>query len=297
LNESFVISKIPSDLAESLKIPLVDTRSSDFRSFSRREIIKNSAAALFKLPNIGYSSSLFMYRFLAQRQGISHAATPIHTVDDYRLYNRLLREHRDTIYKPAKQKQLSTTKRKQLSTEQNQTPARQKHPNFDSFARLWSSFVNCKTIFYKTSDQIRSHYNRTKDINKYHATVEMNIETCEMIRVILQDPSRITMPVAPLPQPQQKTVPLPVTRMVYNPPMPRILIPKTPSQIVAPSPYEKPRKNRTCAVCRDDTLCSGKSNPIYCNYKCGHCGQSSCPGRYPKKKYSRESTLLTLILE
>ena len=84
------------------------------------------------------------YKFIAQRQKAAHAILSVQTeYYECNKYDLLLRQNFP-----------QQVQRDQLS-------------DFDKFAKIWSTFVDGKTIFYKAPEHLRNHHSKWNGYQKH----------------------------------------------------------------------------------------------------------------------------------
>lgn len=277
-NETFGVVEMPRNLSNEIGIIPAEHQPQKTKT-TRGRIMELASLPVIKLPEAGYSTKQFRYKFLSNCQGTLYAVTAVHTKEENSLFSTLLETqgHEDTlIYQPFDSKK----------------------PNFQLFAFTWNSkyCVLNSNIYYKTPGHLQAYYNVLEDRKKYGNTVLKNIEISKAMRALAEDTSRSNnRPIAvfprPLPPTQQHFLsstnipPFPQfisirpvhhsrhTSGSFSLPLPRIIT--TDSLTIG-------KRKRVCGVCGIDG-CSGSSKGSLCSNKCGKCKHDSCPGRHVKQ--------------
>ncbi|KAJ7152904.1 hypothetical protein C8R46DRAFT_912792, partial [Mycena filopes] len=147
--ESFFISEFPQQLREKYNIP-------PHEKPPRVETTEISALPLVKLSGARTNH----YEFLAAAQNTKFALVPIHTDEEYALFNKAVRPGG------------------QFSTPNGP-------PNFVQLTQWWSSRVNGNTIFFKLPEYLQAHYktwNAARDeMTTMHMTSEARKEFSDLI--------------------------------------------------------------------------------------------------------------------
>ncbi|KAJ7664030.1 hypothetical protein DFH06DRAFT_1394036 [Mycena polygramma] len=146
--ESFFISELPQQIRDSYNIPPRDSPRIN--------------SSITPLPLVDLSGGrTCRYEFLAASQNTKFALTPIHTNEEYALYNSAAR--------PGGQFGNSSGP-----------------PNFKEMAKWWSTRVNGKTIFYKLPEQLQAHHKVWSgvrdEMTTMHKTAPQRQEFTELIR-------------------------------------------------------------------------------------------------------------------
>ena len=63
-------------------------------------------------------------------------------------------------------------------------------PDFDKFAKIWSTFVDGKPIFYKVPEHLRNYHSKWNDYQNTSKTRKSYKETLEVLEQDLRSPSR-----------------------------------------------------------------------------------------------------------
>ncbi|KAJ7676813.1 hypothetical protein DFH06DRAFT_942686, partial [Mycena polygramma] len=146
--ESFFISELPQHIRDSYNIPPRDSPRI------------NSSIAPLPLVDLSGGRTC-RYEFLAASQNTKFALTPIHTNEEYALYNSAAR--------PGGQFGNSSGP-----------------PNFKEMAKWWSTRVNGKTIFYKLPEQLQAHHKTWSgvrdEMTTMHKTAPQRQEFTDLIR-------------------------------------------------------------------------------------------------------------------
>ena len=147
LVESYGISTLPQSLMNLYNIKparnLITSTNKNTTSFD--------LAILVILHGSSAHTAGTQYKFIAQRQKATHAILPVQTEDERNKYYLLLR-----------QSFLQQVQRDQL-------------PDFDKIGKIWSTFVDGKTILYKAPEYLRnyhSEWNEYQNISKTRKVIK-----------------------------------------------------------------------------------------------------------------------------
>ncbi|KAJ7637248.1 hypothetical protein DFH06DRAFT_1433264, partial [Mycena polygramma] len=139
-HESFIISELPQHIRDKYNIPRHD-----------QPIRSNTEIAPLPLVNLR-GARTNRYEFLAAAQDTKFALVPVHTNEEYSLFNRAARSG-------------------------GESAASNGPPNFNEMAKWWSGKVNGKNIFYKLPEQLQSHYKVWTAVRDELTTTHMTAET------------------------------------------------------------------------------------------------------------------------
>ena len=161
-DESFGISTLPRSLMDLYNIRAVDNSS----LFTKSRTSSYDLASLIILHSSTAHTAGSQYRFMAQRQGAAHAIIPVQTQVERNKYDSLIRQHFP------------------------QQLQRNQQPDFDNFSKLWSAFVDGKSIFYKAPEHLRSYHAKWCEYQNIHLTKNSYKEQIETLQQDLRSPSR-----------------------------------------------------------------------------------------------------------
>ena len=161
-DESFGISTLPRSLMD-----LYNIRAADSSLLSTRNKTSSSdLASLIILHGSTAHTAGSQFIFMAQRQGAAHAIIPVQTQVERNKYDSLIRQHFP------------------------QQLQRNQQPDFDKFSKLWSAFVDGKSIFYKAPEHLRSYHTKWCEYQNIHLTKNSYNEQIETLQQDLSSPSR-----------------------------------------------------------------------------------------------------------
>lgn len=115
---------------------------------------------------------------MAKRQGAKHAVLPVHTQKEKEEYDLLLRANFSDVIKNSKL------------------------PDFEEFAKKWSTIVDGQNIFYKAPEHLRSYYSKWMEYQNINKTKKNYKEQLDLLQQNLRSSSRkrsIPKAQAPLP--------------------------------------------------------------------------------------------------
>ena len=127
----------------------------------------------------GYSFQKFIYRYLANNQNTLFAVVPVHTKEEILLYDKPISTHKKDLY----------------------VNINSSIPDFDSFAKIWSSFADGVKIFYKTPEHLKLYFNKRLEAGVFYNTILLNENIHNNIRDALLQSNRITTPIASIKAP------------------------------------------------------------------------------------------------
>ncbi|KAJ7936744.1 hypothetical protein B0H13DRAFT_2303452 [Mycena leptocephala] len=145
-HKTFIISELPQKVRDEFDIPPHDRPSPIDDKIPPMPLVNLSGARTD------------CYGYLASVQDTKFALVPMHTNEEYRLFNKKVREFMDT----------------------------DGQPNFKVMAIWWSTQVNGKTIFFKIPEHLQAHFKTwtaiRSEITTLHATVEQRAKFMNIIR-------------------------------------------------------------------------------------------------------------------
>lgn len=260
--ETFGIVALPIDITD--KYDMIPAEIAPTASFSKSDLVELSLLPIVECDSIGSSSKDHMYRFLAKCQKTKIAVTAVHTEAEIELFNDFT------------QKDSSLKERIGISADSVK-------PNFEDFARIWSSFCEDNNkIYYKTPRHLESYYNIMEDRKKYGDSVLLNLEVVNEVRSTFNSESRFVASIPPNRQPTAASfimeIPQQAAMISINQPVllsqrlpqPRLLLP-APLNSLNTSSEDNPSKKRkraprTCAIC-GVAGCKGANNQSRCPKK------------------------------
>jgi len=134
--ETFIISELPQTIREEYNIPCRDQPPPD--------------ASLAPFPVVNLSGARTdRYGYLASAQNTKFALVPIHTNEEYRLFNSEVLKF--------------------LSPSSGQ-------PDFKAMAKWWSSRVDGKTIFFKIPEHLQAHFKAWSAVRDEMTTMHMSVK-------------------------------------------------------------------------------------------------------------------------
>ena len=148
LRKSYGISTLPQPLMNRYNIK----PASNLITSSKQNTTSFDLAALVILYGSSAHTAGTQYKFIAQCQKAAHAILTVQTKDKRNKYDLLLRQN---FLQQVQQDQL---------------------PDFDKFAKIWSTFVDRETIFF------------TKLLNTYATTIAngMSIKTSAKLETVIK---------------------------------------------------------------------------------------------------------------
>ncbi|CAO3657291.1 unnamed protein product [Mucor hiemalis] len=233
---------------------------------TEKSVLQLAALPIANLPASYYSTHQFMYRYLCKCQGTLYAITPVHTSAEVSLYNTLKND--ESIFNSSD------------------------NIDFDAFARLWSKYcLPTNFIYYKSPEQLQTHFNILEDRQKYYDSVQKNGEISTKIRNMALSSSRFEKSVPALcyqpfiAAPQNLPTPL-IPQQTYS--RHPLIAPRSNGFYIATTVNQQttqslpiPRAPKKCSLCGGGkSVCKGSSRPQLCIKKCGKCRIENCPGRY-----------------
>lgn len=144
-----------------------------------KRLLQLSFLPIVNFQKQGYSSQNFIYRYLANRQNTLFAVVPVHTKEEILLYDKLVSTHKKDLY----------------------VNINSSIPDFDSFAKIWSSFADGVKIFYKTPEHLKLYFNKRLEAGVFYNTILLNENIHNNIRDALLQSNRITTPIASIKAP------------------------------------------------------------------------------------------------
>jgi hypothetical protein len=187
------------------------------------------------------------YTFLAEKQQTKYAVVPVHTAAEEALFQVLIRDFMS-----------------------------QSTPNWQEFARKWSPNANGSTLFYKTPEQLRSHYMDWNEAKNRTLSLAKNAQKFTSMRRRLQSAERLVIAPPPIPpvmlNPRVDTsahiAQSPATTNSYAPNITRVLHPRPLAPLPTISVHIVPtrRKERTCKTCGSNS-CKGRAQAFRCPLK------------------------------
>ncbi|KAI8136801.1 hypothetical protein BJV82DRAFT_675605 [Fennellomyces sp. T-0311] len=165
--ETFGISQLPTRIMNELNIlpAAVETPEANDKMKPLDQPTSLDLATLITITGSTLQETGAQYRFISQRQNAAHAILPIHIQAEHSKFIELLTKHFPDY---------RTTK----------------HVNFTTLAKLWSSHVDGKTIFYKTPEFIRAKYTDWSDFENASDTNKNNQQAIDRIDAQLFASSR-----------------------------------------------------------------------------------------------------------
>ncbi|KAF7722529.1 hypothetical protein EC973_003056 [Apophysomyces ossiformis] len=264
--ETFGIGAFLPDLADSLNITLVET-DRDKHTQPIADLSKQASTNLVLSGRSTANPKKQLYTYLANKQRSKYAIVPVHTQQELDLFRRMME-----IY----------------HQQQNQI-------DWTSIAQSWNKdHADGETIFYKTSEHIKSHYHVWFERKVATMTILSSRGIFNTMRQHLQSPSRARV-IEPAHTPSPLTIPAlsqipsyrlntwPIfTLLPQQPRYPAISGTHTPPRI-SPKLVDLyinsdssqisnilvgiPKKStRTCSICRDPS-CKGFSLKTRCQYR------------------------------
>jgi hypothetical protein len=144
--ESFIISELPQKVLDEFDIPRHDRPSPIDDKIPRMPLVNLSGARTDR------------YGYLASAQDTKFALVPIHTNEEYRLFNQEVRRFMDTSGQP----------------------------DFKQMTKWWSTQVDGKKIFYKIPEHLQNHFKTwnamRSEIKTLHGTTEQRAKFMNIIR-------------------------------------------------------------------------------------------------------------------
>ncbi|KAG2224491.1 hypothetical protein INT45_010557, partial [Circinella minor] len=135
-DESFGIGQLPSSVLELYGIEQIDhTSNSSVKQYTS----SSDLATLVILCGSTLQIAGAQHKFIARRQGVVYPILPVQTQAE--------RDKFDNI----------------LKTKFSESYINHRIPDFEVFAKIWSTIVDGKNFFYKTPEHLRSYYNVWKD--------------------------------------------------------------------------------------------------------------------------------------
>ncbi|KAJ7461210.1 hypothetical protein FB451DRAFT_1498462 [Mycena latifolia] len=148
-HESFILTKLPQDVCDEYDIP-------------RNPETTSNSGLVPSLPLVDLSGARTnRYKFLASAQNIKFALTPIHTNQEYALFNKALRTGGPFAAANGK-------------------------PDFKKMALWWSSKVNGNNVFYKMKEHLQSHFKTWNAVRVEMTTLQLTENDREEFMEVIQ---------------------------------------------------------------------------------------------------------------
>ncbi|KAG2206970.1 hypothetical protein INT47_008439 [Mucor saturninus] len=144
-----------------------------------KRLLQLSFLHIINFQNQGCSSQNFIYRCLANKQSTLFAVVPVHTKEEILLYDKLVSTHKEYLY----------------------VNINRSIPDFNSFAKIWSSFADGVKIFYKTPEHLKLYFNKRLEASVFYITTLLNENIRNNVKDALIQSNRITNPVASMKAP------------------------------------------------------------------------------------------------